>query len=74
MRWIFIASLVWAGYAAGLARIIGEGFADDHTKAFWIAFGTALAINVLIEVVRHRLTRTTAAGPLPAPALAKTDA
>jgi len=74
VRWIFIASLIWAGYAAGLARIIGEGFADDHTKAFWIAFGTALGINVLIELVRHRLTRNTASTPLPAPALAKTDA
>ena len=37
---------------------MGEPFADDHTKAFWIAFGTALGINVLIEVVRHfRLKR-----------------
>ena len=53
VRWTFIAAIVWATYAAGLARIVGEPFADDHTKAFWIAFGTALGINVIIEVVRH---------------------
>ena len=53
VRWTFIAAIVWATYAAGLARIVGEPFADDHTKAFWIAFGTALGINVLIELVRH---------------------
>ena len=51
--WIAIAATVWATYAAGLARLVGEPFRDDHTKAFWIAFGTALGINVAIEVVRH---------------------
>lgn len=53
VKWTLIAATVWATYAAGLARLVGEPFADDHTKAFWIAFGTALGINVLIEVVRH---------------------
>lgn len=55
--WIAIAATVWATYAAGLARLVGEPFRDDHTKAFWIAFGTALGINVLIEVVRHLRAR-----------------
>ncbi|MDO8362123.1 MAG: DedA family protein [Actinomycetota bacterium] len=53
VRWTFIAAIIWATYAAGLARLVGEPFKDDHTKAFWIAFGTALGINVLIEAVRH---------------------
>jgi membrane protein DedA with SNARE-associated domain len=53
IKWTLIAATIWATYAAGLARLVGEPFADDHTKAFWIAFGTALGINVLIEVVRH---------------------
>ena len=53
LRWTFVAAIIWATYAAGLARLVGEPFADDHTKAFWIAFGTALGINVIIEVVRH---------------------
>lgn len=58
VRWTFIAAIIWATYAAGLARLVGEPFKDDHTLAFWIAFGTALTINVIIEVVRHfRLKR-----------------
>jgi membrane protein DedA with SNARE-associated domain len=54
VRWIFVASLIWAGYAAGLARVVGEGFADNHRAAFWVAFGTAIGVNLLIELVRHR--------------------
>ena len=58
VRWTFVAAIIWATYAAGLARLVGEPFKDDHTLAFWIAFGTALTINVIIEVVRHfRLKR-----------------
>ena len=53
VKWTLIAATIWATYAAGLARLVGEPFKDDHTKAFWIAFGTALGINVLIELVRH---------------------
>jgi membrane-associated protein len=51
--WVAVAATIWATYAAGLARLVGEPFKDDHTKAFWIAFGTALGINVVIEVIRH---------------------
>jgi|CXWL01.1.fsa_nt_gi membrane protein DedA with SNARE-associated domain len=54
IRWTFIAAIIWASYAAGLARLVGEPFRDDHTKAFWIAFGTALGVNIAIEFVRHR--------------------
>ena len=53
MRWTFVAAIIWATYSAGLARLVGEPFKDDHAKAFWIAFATALGINVLIELVRH---------------------
>jgi len=51
--WVAIACTIWATYAAGLARLIGEPFKDNHTLAFWVAFGTALSVNVVIEVVRH---------------------
>lgn len=51
--WVAIATTIWATYAAGLAYIVGKPFKDDHTKAFWIAFGTAISINVLIEIARH---------------------
>jgi len=57
IRWSFIAAIIWATYAAGLARLVGEPFKDDHAKAFWIAFGTALGINVAIEIVRYARVR-----------------
>jgi membrane-associated protein len=53
MKWTLIAAIIWAVYAAGLAYIVGKPFKDDHTTAFLVAFGTAMAINVVIEVVRH---------------------
>ncbi|MDO8392136.1 MAG: DedA family protein [Actinomycetota bacterium] len=58
IRWVAVATTIWASYAAGLAYVVGKPFKDDHTKAFWIAFGTALGINVLIEIVRHRRQRS----------------
>lgn len=54
MGWVVIAVIIWAGYAAGLAYVVGKPFEDNHTAAFWTAFGTALGINVIIELVRHR--------------------
>jgi membrane protein DedA with SNARE-associated domain len=53
IRWIAVAATVWATYAAGLAYVVGKPFKDNHTAAFWVAFGTALSINVIVEVVRH---------------------
>jgi len=64
VRWALIAAIIWATYAAGLARLVGEPFKDDHTKAFWIAFGTALGINVLIEIVRHRRAKRKSIAPV----------
>jgi membrane protein DedA with SNARE-associated domain len=52
-RWALIAGVVWATYAAGLARIVGAPFRDNHTAAFWAAFGAALSVTIAIEVVRH---------------------
>ncbi len=53
ITWVAIACTIWATYAAGLARIVGEPFKDNHTAAFWVAFGSALSVNVVIEVIRH---------------------
>lgn len=64
--WVAVATTIWASYAAGLAYVVGKPFEDDHTKAFWIAFGTALVINVLIEFVRHRRQKSRDALALPA--------
>ncbi len=51
-RWVAIAGLIWASYAAGLGFVAGERFKDNHTTAFLVAFGAAIGITVLIEVVR----------------------
>jgi len=61
VTWIAIATTIWATYAAGLARIVGEPFRDNHTAAFWVAFGSALSINILIELIRHLRHRRTPA-------------
>lgn len=63
VRWVALATLLWASYAAGLAFVVGKPFKDDHTKAFWIAFGTAMAVNVVIEVIRHRRSRSRSLTP-----------
>ncbi|MEX0847044.1 MAG: DedA family protein [Ilumatobacteraceae bacterium] len=54
LRWVALAVVIWATYAAGLAYIVGKPFKDNHTAAFWVAFGTALGVNIVIEIVRHR--------------------
>lgn len=63
VKWVAIAAVIWASYASILAYVVGQPFKDNHTAAFWVAFGTALGINVLIEVVRHvRNRRSEAVG------------
>ena len=60
--WIALAVLIWATYAGLLGYIGGKTFKDDHTTAFLVAFGTALAANALIEgmrFVRKRRAATT---------------
>jgi membrane protein DedA with SNARE-associated domain len=58
--WVVVAVTIWATYSAVLGSIFGRTFSDNHTLAFLIAFGTALAINVIIEVVRHLRGRAAA--------------
>jgi membrane-associated protein len=50
--WVAVAGLVWASYAAILGYIFGTAFEDDHALAFWLAFGTALGITALVELIR----------------------
>lgn len=52
-RWIGIAVILWASYAGMLGYIFGNRFKDDHTTAFLLAFGSALTITIVIEIVRH---------------------
>jgi membrane-associated protein len=50
--WVAVAGTIWATYAATLGYLFGQAFEDNHTVAFWLAFGTALAITGLVEVIR----------------------
>jgi membrane protein DedA with SNARE-associated domain len=52
--WVAIAAVIWATYAASLGAIFGQTFKDNHTLAFILAFGAALSITLIIEVVRHQ--------------------
>jgi membrane protein DedA with SNARE-associated domain len=56
-RWVAIAAVIWASYAACLGAIFGNRFKDDHTVAFLLAFGASLSITIIIEVVRHVRSR-----------------
>lgn len=65
--WVGVAAVIWATYAAGLGYVFGQRFKDNHTLAFLLAFGTALAITGLIELIRHRRSSAAEAGPAPLP-------
>jgi membrane-associated protein len=66
-KWIAVAAVIWATYAAGLGYIFGNRFKDNHTAAFLLAFGAALSITVTIEIVRHVRSKPAEAGPAPLP-------
>jgi len=54
VRWLCrYPAVIWATYASILGFAFGSQFEDDHTLAFLLAFGAALTITVLIEVVRY---------------------
>jgi membrane-associated protein len=60
--WVAVAAVVWATYAAVLGYLFGQAFEDNHTLAFWLAFGTALSITALVEVIRWVKGRRVIAG------------
>ena len=51
--WVAVAAVIWATYGAVLGAIFGQQFQDNHTAAFLLAFGCAVSITILVEVVRH---------------------
>ncbi len=69
--WIAAAAIIWATYASLLGAIGKETFKDNHTAAFLVAFGSAIAVTVVIEVVRHVRNRGKEAAP---PAVADASA
>jgi membrane protein DedA with SNARE-associated domain len=50
--WVVTATTIWASYAASLGFFFGQAFEDNHTLAFWLAFGAALTITAVVELVR----------------------
>ena len=60
---ILFAALVWATYAALLGFIGGKTFADNHAVAFLVAFGCALAVSGIIELIRWLRHRAQDDGP-----------
>jgi membrane-associated protein len=60
MGWITVAVVIWATYASLLGFIGGKAFKDNHTAAFVVAFASAMATTLVIEVVRHVRKRGTA--------------
>ena len=55
--WIAAAAVVWATYASLLGFIGGSAFENNHTAAFGVAFGGALAITAVTEITRTLLHR-----------------
>ena len=55
--WVAAATIIWATYAALLGYLGGKAFEDNHTLAFVVAFGAALGMTILIEVIRHLRTK-----------------
>jgi membrane protein DedA with SNARE-associated domain len=55
--WVAIAGTIWATYAAVLGYLFGQAFEDNHTAAFWLAFGTALSITLIVEAIRWLMER-----------------
>jgi membrane protein DedA with SNARE-associated domain len=47
-----VAATIWATYASLLGYIGGRTFENNHTLAFGVAFGLAVSITMLIELVR----------------------
>jgi membrane protein DedA with SNARE-associated domain len=58
--WIALAAVIWASYAALLGYFFGNRFKDDHTAAFLFAFGCALGITLLLELIRFLRKRPAA--------------
>lgn len=52
VKWIAIATVIWASYAALLGYVGGKTFEDNHTLAFFVAFALAMTATALIEIVR----------------------
>ena len=62
---VVLAGILWGVYATMLGFVFGRRFEGDHTQAFLYAFGTAVALVALSELVRWILSRRNRAEPDP---------
>jgi membrane protein DedA with SNARE-associated domain len=53
MKWIAVATSIWAMYGTLLGFIGGRSFQDNHTKAFLVAFSIAIGATLTLEIVRY---------------------
>ena len=54
---VVLAGFVWGSYATLLGFVFGRRFQEDHTQAFLFAFGSALVLVALAELIRWLLSR-----------------
>ena len=62
MKWVGIASLIWAGYGAIIGYVGGRAFERHRSTAFVAAIFVGLSATVVIEVVRRVWHRSKPAG------------
>ncbi|HKY49349.1 MAG TPA: DedA family protein [Acidimicrobiia bacterium] len=55
--YVVLAGIVWAAYGTLLGFVFGRRFQEDHTQAFLFAFGSALILVALAELIRWILSR-----------------
>lgn len=55
-RWDLLATSIWATYAGLLGFFVGD-VVENQSTALWLAFGLALGVTLVIEVVRWLLQR-----------------
>lgn len=51
LRWDLVASTLWASYAGLLGYFVASAI-EDQSTALWLAFGFALGVTLLIELIR----------------------
>ena len=55
-----LAGVIWGVYTASLGYFGGKTFEEEPWKGLLLAFGVAVAIAALIEIVRHRRAKSKA--------------
>ena len=57
MFFVLIAASIWAAYAAGLGYFFGDRFETGNKTAVLLALGSALLLNLVVELIRHHFRK-----------------